>query len=241
MMKFQNLPDELVLKVLSYSKTKDLISCGQVSKRIRTITHDDTLWRTANLEKKIVKTELLEMILEKECRILNLCHSSILGSCSSNIKSQLTVLKFCPPPCKCYMHCDCHENTGALEELLLSCSLLQQLVLEDVYVTPKMAIGICKNDKTLQTLNLKSSLLVDLADDNLDGTYAYNYLQEIIKCCRELKEVDLSYVNDAEGLTDDDLQFLAENMSTNVEELNLSSKYHLPDGTYYSLPPTSPG
>ena len=92
MLSFQDLPDELLLKILSFSETKDLIGCGQVSKRIRRISHDGTLWATANLEKKIVKTELLEMILSKGCKILVLINSTILGSWSSNMKSQLQVL-----------------------------------------------------------------------------------------------------------------------------------------------------
>ena len=65
MLNFQDLPDELILKILSYAEAKDLINCGQVSKKIRRISQDDTLWATANLEKKIVKTELIEMILRK--------------------------------------------------------------------------------------------------------------------------------------------------------------------------------
>ena len=65
MLNFQDLPDEVVLKLLSYSERKDLISCGQVSKRMRRITCDCTLWVAANFEKKIVKTELLEVILKK--------------------------------------------------------------------------------------------------------------------------------------------------------------------------------
>ena len=48
MLNFQDLPDELVLKILSYLScfkiTKDLINCGQVSKRIRKISRDGTLW-----------------------------------------------------------------------------------------------------------------------------------------------------------------------------------------------------
>ena len=89
MLNFQALPDELILKILSYSDIKDLINCGQVSKRTRKISHDGTLWVTANLERKIVKTELLEMILKKGCKTLNICHSAILGSLNSNIKSHL--------------------------------------------------------------------------------------------------------------------------------------------------------
>jgi hypothetical protein len=90
--KWQDLPDELILKILSYSEVKDLISCGQLSKRIRKISQDRYLWVTANLEKKIVKTELLEMILLKGCKVLNLSNSTIVGHLSSNIKSQLRVL-----------------------------------------------------------------------------------------------------------------------------------------------------
>ena len=187
MLNFQDLPDELVLKVLSYSKTEDLISCGQVSKRVRRISHDNTLWVTANLEKKIVKTELLEMILQKGCRILNLCHSTIHGSLSLKTKSELQVLNLSEPKCKIHVGCDCNENSGVLEEILFSCCFLQHLVMKRVFVTPKMANSICKNSKTLQTLNLNCSILDE------------SKMKEIIKSCQKLKEVDLGDVSEGEG------------------------------------------
>ena len=207
MLNFQDLPDEVVLKILSFSETKDLITCGQVSKRIRRISHDGTLWVTTNFKKKIVKTELLEMILGKGCRILNLCHSTILGSLSSNIKSQLIVLKFLSQSEESV----CENTMDVLEELLLSCCSLQHLVMEDVFLTPKMAGSICKNGKTLQTLNLSGSYL-----DETD-------LPKIIKCCQELKKVDLAYVQDTDLISIDKyFEFLAENMPPNVEKLNLA-------------------
>ena len=212
MLNFQDLPDELVLKLLSYSETKDLISCGQVSKRIRRISRDRTLWVAANLEKKIVKTELLEVILKKGCRILNLCHSTILGTLSSNIKSQLRVLNLSQPV---------EENIAALEDLLFSCCSLQELVMKDVVLTPKMAVSICKNGKTLETLNLNSSDVEIL----WVICYPYSYFQEIIKCCQKLMEVDLAFVNLKKGLTDEDLEFLAKNIHPNIEKLNLSSTF----------------
>jgi hypothetical protein len=76
---WQDLPDELILKILSYSEAKDLISCGHISKRTRNISRDSSLWVTANLEKKIVKTELLEMIKIRkgmqDPKHLPFCHS----------------------------------------------------------------------------------------------------------------------------------------------------------------------
>ena len=226
MLNFQDLPDELVLNILSYSETIDLISCGQISKKIRRISHDSALWVTVNLEKKIVTTELLEMILGKGCRILNLCHCTILGHLSSNIESQLIALKWFQSLCECnVILCDCDEYIDVLEELLSSCCSLRHLVLKDVFLTPEMTDSICKNGKTLQTLNLNRSVLGSHFQVNLDGTPGpvYSYSKEIIKCCQEVKEVDLAYVNDLTGLEDTYLQFLAENISPNVEKLNLSS------------------
>ena len=86
--KWQDLPDELILKILSYLEVKDLISCGQVSKRTRNISRDSSLWVTVNLEKKIVKAELLEMILNRGCKNLNISDSTIIGSMSAKIESQ---------------------------------------------------------------------------------------------------------------------------------------------------------
>ena len=45
----EDLPNELILKVLSFLETIDLICCGQLSKRIRAISHDESLWEKLNL------------------------------------------------------------------------------------------------------------------------------------------------------------------------------------------------
>ena len=227
MKKFQDLPDELVLKILKYSKTKDLISCGQVSKRTRRISHDGTLWVSANLEKKVVKTELLEMILGKGCRILNLCDSTILGSLSSNMKSQLRVLNLSRP----VQAGSSTDTIKILEELLSSSCSLQQLVMEGVFLTHKMVVGICKNGKTLQRLNLNFSDSPIFVDSSSYPFTIPHYLQDIIKWCQELKEVDLAYMNHTRGLKDDDIEFLVKNIPPNVEKLNLSGSklmdYHV--------------
>jgi hypothetical protein len=105
-------------------------------------------------------------------------------------------------------------ETCFFEELLSTCCSLEHLVMDGVFLTPKMAVSICKNGKTLQILSLNSSDL-----DRLD-TPAYNYMQDIIKCCQELREVDLT-----DGLSNDDVGFLAENLAPNVEKLNLSGGF----------------
>ena len=248
--KWQDLPSEIILKILSYSEVKDRISCGQVSKRTRSISHERSLWVTANLEKKIVKTELLEMILSKGCKILNLSNSTIIGRLRSTMKSQLRVLDLSQSgwgfparewPAQVYYE----ENIEVLEELLFSSCSLQHLIMEGLEVSFKMTVSICKNGKSLKVLNLNHSF-VDNTFDNfgdivpdtdteaiinccrelkkLDLTSPNTDFQAIIKCCQELKELSLNDINEKEGLSDKNLKFLAKNITPNVEKLNLSNQ-----------------
>ena len=250
MLNFQDLPDELILKILGYSESKDLITYGQVSKRIRKISHDDTLWMTVNLVKKIVKTELLEMILSKGCKILNISNSTIVGSFSSNMESQLRALDLSQSaiqyawPANASVLTYSKKNTAVLEKLLYSCCSLQYLNMEGLPLTPKMAVNISMNGKTLQVLNLNNSYIIEdddvfeydevegddiIEDDDvieddvvIDGNRFHSNLRAIIKCCPELKE--LTFINYENNWFDDaNLDFLAKNISPNVVKVNLSN------------------
>ena len=89
---FLDLPDELILKVLSYTETVDILRCGGVSKRIRTISNDNSLFQSVNLSGKIVKADFLETVLNKDCKSLNLSNSFIRGNLTLIKKSQLRKL-----------------------------------------------------------------------------------------------------------------------------------------------------
>ena len=106
---------------------------------------------------------------------------------------------------------DCEGNIEVFEEILASCFSLVKLGIAGFTITPKMAASICQNEKTLQKLNLSSSMCDQ-----------FSYLQ-IIKCCQELKEIDLSCsLHDYEEISDDCLQSIAKLISPNVEILDLS-------------------
>ena len=92
---FLDLPDELILKVLRYTETMDILRCGQVSKRIRTISNDNSLFKTVNLSGKFVTTDILEIVLNKGCKSLNLSDSYIFSYfLSLNQNLQLRELDF---------------------------------------------------------------------------------------------------------------------------------------------------
>ena len=56
MSSFLDLPNEMILKVLSYAEITDVVRCGQVSKRIRTISNDDSLFQTEIISGNYVTT-----------------------------------------------------------------------------------------------------------------------------------------------------------------------------------------
>ena len=88
MSSFLDLPDELILKVFSCTETADILRCGQVSKRIRNISNDNSLFQTVNLSGTNVKTNLLAIVLNKGCKNLILSDSSIWGNLSLIQKSK---------------------------------------------------------------------------------------------------------------------------------------------------------
>ena len=117
---FLNLPDELIMKIMSYTETVDILRCGGVSKRIRIISNDSSLFQSVNLSGKIVKADFLETVLNKDCISLNLSNSFIRGNLTLTQKSQLIKLDLSY----------CHEiSYDVLEELLESCHSLQILSL----------------------------------------------------------------------------------------------------------------
>ena len=66
----ENLPDEVILKVLFYLPIKDLIQCSQVSKRFKTISDDESLWQKINLYNKKVPAKFVEHVINKGCKYI---------------------------------------------------------------------------------------------------------------------------------------------------------------------------
>ena len=89
-----------------------------------------------------------------------------------------------------------------------------------------MADSICKNGKTLQVLNMTQSFVHEStypysACYRPDKTVPNGNLQSIIKCCQELKEVDLNYINGEEGLIRVDHELLVRNIPPKVDKVKI--------------------
>ena len=76
------LPDEILLMVFITLDYLSLIRCGQLSKRIRKISHDGSLWEAMKIYDKTVPTDFLQFAFEKGCKYLSF-HKVIIVQGSS--------------------------------------------------------------------------------------------------------------------------------------------------------------
>ena len=116
---FEGLPDEVILKILGYLKgTRGLIYCGHLSRRIRAISHDETLWQKINLSRQNIPTGFLQVLLNNGCKYLILKSSCIHGSFKLNRPTQLQYLDLTKTK---------SSSDEVLDELLGSCYSLRKL------------------------------------------------------------------------------------------------------------------
>ena len=85
----EDLPNEVLLKIFSYVNHNYLIRCGQLSKRMKSICHDSSLWQKIELKPKLgilnVPTGFINFALSNGCKYLSLCHGvNLQGSLKLN-------------------------------------------------------------------------------------------------------------------------------------------------------------
>ena len=99
----EDIPDEIILKVLGYLEVKDLLCIGHVSKSLRAISQDETLWKRISLSwnECLVPAEFLDMVLQNGCKYLDLRYTQVNSNLSPETKSKLRYLA---------MGSELHEN-----------------------------------------------------------------------------------------------------------------------------------
>jgi hypothetical protein len=143
-LQFEDCPNEVILTIFSFLDVKDLIQCAQVSKRVRAICHDDSLWKKINLYFKTVPAEFINYILVYcSCKYLSLWSADLIGSTNLNQKSSLKYLDLN----------FCKANDGVLNNLISACDSLEKLSLRNLTLNGKMIEAIRYVRKNLQFLD----------------------------------------------------------------------------------------
>ena len=210
--RLEDLPDEVILKILQYLDSKDVIYCGHLSRRIRFISQDESLWQKINLCWQTIPIGFLQMVLNNGCKYLNLAHASIHGCLKLKSLSKLTHLDLTNN-----RHVDSGETFRKIlliqnnsEELLGSCQSLQKLSMNYLRIS---SIEQHDNMKSIFQENGKSLKVL-----NITKGWDLEALKLAVDSCIELKELNLP----KRDLSEDAINFLVNNLTPKIEKVSLS-------------------
>ena len=226
--KLGDLPVEVLLNVFIFLELPDLNRCGQVSKRLRSISLVQSLWQTVILlndtwnsdcpEKTTMSINLVERILDRGCTTLSLQRCRLKGTYSRYFfdggLSKNLIKKIRISGSSQLINLDlyqCDFTNGSLETLLLSCHSLKKLSLTEyninIFPLSILRTFYSQNGQSLQILNLAFTHV-------LDG----EHIKLIVKNCVGLKEVDFSDC----CLSDHCIRLLVKGITKNVEKIGLA-------------------
>ena len=142
------LPDEVILKIVGFLELKELLLCGQVSKRLQAIANDESLWLKLNMRGRVIPYDFIEKVIGNGCQYLNLPKCDIINfteksESSFNLK---------------YLDVSNQDMSDGLQQgvkkLVQNCNSLQKLSVADSPLDLNDIQYICKSGQTLQVLDL---------------------------------------------------------------------------------------
>ena len=193
-----DLPEEVLLKIYAYLSIRNLVRCSGVSKRIRRVCLDESLWQKINLYGKNVPSEFIEQILANGCKYLNLQDAQINGTLSLPTNTyQLKYLNLS----------GLIANMENVQQLLLSCSFsIEKLSLSGLHrleLNEEMVNAIFKNEN-LTVLDLSNC-----------GELTIEFINQVKKC-NNLTDLALCHTSRTWSL----VNHLVNNLPTSLEKLS---------------------
>jgi hypothetical protein len=215
--KLSDFPDEILLKILNFVDTIELLRLQQVNKRFHTICQDLSLCQRVEMYNQDLPAEFIQKQLDGGCKYLNLRNCKI-----RNLRLKQPIQ---PSKLEDLNLSLCDFDIQSLLDLLLPCHSLQKLTLTNVTssgidVSRSNLFGcffdrIClRNGSTLQVLSIKPWILMGIGPINA-----------IVGHCLELKELDISrtyfHVLSTSLWFSQEIDILVENLTPKIVKLRL--------------------
>ena len=204
---FEDLPDEVILKICSFMDIREILKCGQVSKRIQAISKDESLWLKLNFYEGYVPYPFLEKAVENGCRYLSLAFADLYDYENSKIPLNLLYLEMSRgnglgPGLR-----------GPHRVILKNCHSLQKLALPNWMLNREDINHIGENGQTLKVLNLA------------EVRWSYD-TSLMLKRCVELNELNFSNLG---PYLSDIFTALVDNLTPKILKVDLSRNKKLKD------------
>ena len=198
-----DLPDEVVLNVLGFMDIKELLLCGQVSKRLRAIANDESLWLKLNLYKRNVPYDFIEKAAGNGCQYLSLTCCDIIPL---NKKSESSFN---------FKYLSVHGNLQGVKKLVRNCSSLKKLSVANLTLDSDDIQYICQSHQSLQVLDLMSC--------KIDGPNPTELIKDLLTNCAHLNEINIR------NSFKSHIQALVDNLTPTILKVNLSHQNNLND------------
>ncbi|KAJ7987126.1 hypothetical protein DPEC_G00335520 [Dallia pectoralis] len=194
---WDNLPDELLLGILSYLPLKDLLRMSRVCKRWHRLSLDESLWHSVDLVGKSQLDQALGQVLTAGVLALRCPHTCVgepLFTSAQHLRVQHMDLS------------GCTVATPVIENILTRCRRLENISLE----------GLELSDDILRSLSQNTGL-VRL---NLCGCSGFSpdSLSELLQSCTRLEELNLSWCD----FGADHVKAAVGTFSSSITQLNFS-------------------
>jgi len=203
----EDLPNEILLKILSSLDIKGVLQCGQSSTRLRKISNDKSLWLKLNLAGRKVPYGFIEKAMQNGCEYLSAKWGSIRGAKKSEVPSRPWKLR--------YLEISQFPNetwTSGPKGMLQNCHSLEKLALENIILKSSDIEQICQNGETLRILSLVKMEL---------GHKTTEMIQKLFTKCHQLTEVNMNWSG---GIHDSHVSALVDNLTPNILKLNLGGQ-----------------
>ena len=211
----EDLPDEVILKICSFMDIREILKCGQVSKRIRAISKDESLWLKLNFVEGYVPYAFLEKAVENGCRYLSLAFACLYDGENSKIPLNLKYLE---------MSWGKGIESGPHKVILRNCRSLQKLAMPNRVLDWEDINHIGENGQTLKVLNLAEVHWSNIP--SVSKTIQQHWNQRLFKRCVELNELNLSNLW---NYGSDFFSVIASNLTPKILKVDLSSNKSLKD------------
>ena len=212
------LPDEVILKIVGFLDLKELLLCGQVSKRLQAIANDESLWLKLNMRGRKIPYDFIEKVIGNGCQYLSLPKCDILnftGKSESSFNLKYLNVSNQDP-----------RSTGlqqGVKKLVQNCSSLQKLSVAESCLELNDIQYICKSGQTLKVLDLGT---FDSADfDSCDEMKFTKLLQDLFSNCAHLTELNIS----ENHLIEPHIQALVGNLTPTILKVSLTFQENLQD------------
>ena len=197
MSSMQDLPDELLLKILRFMTFQEICKLSRINQRFQRLFNDKSLWQKIRIYCKIVPDWALEKMIESEIKYLNLRHCTIPNGLKP-IKNEMKLN---------YLNISsCNGNDNFLSEMVERSKDLKTLDLSESQIN---LVSRC-----ISRLPEQSSLAaIDFSMMN-NSFLTPNYLSiQVVKLlinnCRHLTGVSFW----GTALSDDTIEYICQNLS----------------------------